>query len=68
MAMGLENTNEVSEERFELLVESVLDYAIFTLDPGGHVLTWNAGAERFKGYKTHEIGSTFLASTHLRRH
>src|SRR5271154_2356181 len=44
-----------SEERFRLLVESVRDYAIFMLDPGGHVLTWNAGAERFKGYQAHEI-------------
>ena len=44
-----------SEERFRLLVESVRDYAIFMLDPGGHVLTWNAGAERFKGYRADEI-------------
>ncbi|MEO8311013.1 MAG: PAS domain S-box protein [Caldimonas sp.] len=44
-----------SEERFRLLVESVRDYAIFMLDPAGHVLTWNAGAERFKGYAAHEI-------------
>src|SRR5438067_341060 len=44
-----------SEERFRLLVESVKDYAIFMLDPGGHVLTWNAGAERIKGYAAHEI-------------
>ncbi|MET0282674.1 MAG: PAS domain S-box protein [Steroidobacteraceae bacterium] len=44
-----------SEERFRLLVESVRDYAIFMLDTTGHVLTWNAGAERFKGYKAHEI-------------
>src|ERR1700744_4987630 len=44
-----------SEERFKLLVESVRDYAIFMLDPGGHVLTWNAGAERFKGYRADEI-------------
>ena len=44
-----------SEERFKLLVESVRDYAIFMLDPDGIVLTWNAGAERFKGYKAHEI-------------
>jgi PAS domain S-box-containing protein len=44
-----------SEERFKLLVESVRDYAIFMLDPEGHVLTWNAGAERFKGYKADEI-------------
>lgn len=44
-----------SEERFRLLVESVRDYAIFMLDPDGHVLTWNAGAERFKGYRAEEI-------------
>jgi len=44
-----------SEERFRLLVESVTDYAIFMLDPGGHVTTWNAGAERLKGYRAEEI-------------
>jgi PAS domain S-box-containing protein len=44
-----------SENRFRLLVESVRDYAIFMLDPMGHVLTWNAGAERFKGYRADEI-------------
>jgi PAS domain S-box-containing protein len=44
-----------SEERFKLLVESVREYAIFMLDPSGHVLTWNAGAERFKGYRADEI-------------
>src|SRR3984885_13168261 len=44
-----------SEERFKLLVEGVRDYAIFMLDPDGHVLTWNAGAERFKGYRAEEI-------------
>ena len=49
-----------SEERFRLLVDSVRDYAIFMLDPKGHVLTWNAGAERFKGYRASEvIGSHF---------
>ena len=49
-----------SEERFRLLVDSVRDYAIFMLDPQGHVLTWNAGAERFKGYRANEIiGSHF---------
>src|ERR1700685_3450300 len=44
-----------SEERFKLLVECIRDYAIFMLDPDGVVLTWNAGAERFKGYQAHEI-------------
>ena len=44
-----------SEERFRLSIESVRDYAIFMLDPKGFILTWNAGAERFKGYQAHEI-------------
>ena len=44
-----------SEDRFKLLVQSVRDYAIFMLDPDGVVLTWNAGAERFKGYRADEI-------------
>ena len=38
-----------------MLVESVKDYAIFMLDSGGHIATWNAGAERIKGYTTAEI-------------
>ena len=44
-----------SEERFKLLVESVREYAIFMLDPSGHILTWNAGAERIKGYRADDI-------------
>ena len=44
-----------SEERFRLLIDSVKDYAIFMLDPEGRVVSWNAGAERIKGYKTPEI-------------
>jgi PAS domain S-box-containing protein len=44
-----------SEERFRLLVESVVDYAIFILDPDGRVASWNAGAERIKGYTAEEI-------------
>jgi len=49
-----------SEQRFQLLVEAVRDYAIFMLDPEGHVATWNRGAERIKGYKASDIiGSHF---------
>ncbi|HEY1955410.1 MAG TPA: PAS domain S-box protein [Polyangiaceae bacterium] len=44
-----------SEEIFRLLVESVRDYAIFMLDPTGHVQTWNVGAERLKWWKANEI-------------
>lgn len=44
-----------SEDRFRLLVQGVRDYAIFLLDPAGHVVSWNAGAERIKGYTEEEI-------------
>jgi len=44
-----------SEEMFRLLVSAVRDYAIFMLDPTGHIVTWNAGAERINGYKPDEI-------------
>jgi PAS domain S-box-containing protein len=43
------------EERFRLLVEGVKDYAIFMLDPFGNVASWNAGAQRIKGYTADEI-------------
>ena len=50
-----------SEEMFRLLVDEVRDYAIFFLDPEGHVMTWNAGAERIKGYRADEIiGQSFV--------
>ena len=43
------------DELFRLLVESVRDYAIFVLDRTGHVVTWNEGAQRMKGYQASEI-------------
>lgn len=42
-------------ETFQLLVATIKDYAIFMLDPTGHVATWNAGAQGFKGYTPSEI-------------
>ena len=44
-----------SEERFRLLVENVKDYAIYTLDPGGNVISWNRGAQRLEQYERAEI-------------
>jgi len=44
-----------SEQTFRLLVQSVTDYAIYMLDPGGHVANWNAGAQRIKGYTRAEV-------------
>ena len=44
-----------AEQRFQLVVESVRDYAIFVLDPSGRVATWNAGAKLIKGYLAEEV-------------
>jgi PAS domain S-box-containing protein len=44
-----------SEERYRLMVEGVKEYAIFMLDTRGHILTWNDGAQRIKGYSANEI-------------
>lgn len=44
-----------SEERFRLLVQGVRDYAIYMLDPTGHISNWNSGAEAIKGYSAKEI-------------
>jgi len=49
-----------SKEIFQMLVQSVRDYAIFMLDPRGIILTWNEGAERIKGYSAREaVGKHF---------
>jgi PAS domain S-box-containing protein len=56
------NTKDLfdSERRFRLLVEGVVDYAIYMLDPTGIITNWNAGAERIKGYQANEaIGQHF---------
>ena len=43
------------DEQFRLLVSRVADLAIYLIDPGGRVMSWNAGAERIKGYRAEEI-------------
>jgi len=56
----VEGALRASEERFRLLVEGVKDYAIYMLDPDGQIVSWNAGAERIKGYRADEIiGQSF---------
>jgi PAS domain S-box-containing protein len=52
---GLPEASQPEEGRFRLLVEAVTDYAIYMLDPNGVVTSWNAGAQRFKGYEAKEI-------------
>ncbi len=44
-----------SLEDYRLLVESIVDYGVFLLDPTGHIASWNRGAERIKGYAADEI-------------
>jgi PAS domain S-box-containing protein len=44
-----------SERSFELLVDSVTDYALYMLDPTGRIVSWNSGARRIKGYEAEEI-------------
>jgi PAS domain-containing protein len=44
-----------SNDLFRLLVHRVKDYAIYLLDPSGHVASWNEGAEKIKGYTEQEI-------------
>jgi PAS domain S-box-containing protein len=57
-----EDALRASEERFRLLIQGVQDYAILMLDPSGRVVSWNAGAQRIKGYSSDEIvGRSFEA-------
>ncbi len=55
-----------SEELLRLLVESVTDYAMFVLTPEGNVASWNAGAERIKGYSAREIIGSHFSRFYLR--
>ncbi|MDB5880876.1 MAG: chemotaxis protein CheY [Ramlibacter sp.] len=43
------------ETRFQLLIEAVIDYGIFILDPEGYIVSWNTGAEKIKGWRANEI-------------
>ena len=42
-------------DRYRLLVDAIADYAIYMLDPSGYIVSWNPGAQRFKGYTADEI-------------
>ncbi|MFM0060896.1 PAS domain-containing sensor histidine kinase [Paraburkholderia phytofirmans] len=53
---GAANDSEVPlEDRYQLLIDAVQDYAIFMLDPAGRVASWNSGARKIKGYAADEI-------------
>ena len=53
--VGAQTALRESEERFRMLVQGVADYAIYMLDPEGHITNWNLGGERIKGYPASEI-------------
>src|SRR3954468_2657165 len=55
LARALEAGADPTDAQFRLLVETVSDYAIYLLDTSGRVMSWNAGAERIKGYAAAEI-------------
>lgn len=51
-----------SEERYRQVIDSVKDYAIFSVDPEGRITSWNAGAERVKGYSADEVLGMSIAA------
>lgn len=51
-----------AEQRYRLLVDSVQDYAIFSLDANGFVTSWNSGAQRIKGYTADEISGRHFST------
>ena len=51
----MESSPQLKPDLYELLVQNVIDYAIFMLDPAGNIISWNPGAERIKGYTASEI-------------
>jgi PAS domain S-box-containing protein len=52
---AVDDVETVTSDPFKLLVQSIVDYAIYMLDTKGFVTSWNAGAERIKGFRTEEI-------------
>jgi PAS domain S-box-containing protein len=49
------STAAIEDSRFRLLIDAVVDYAIYMIDPDGTITSWNSGAKRFKGYEEAEI-------------
>jgi PAS domain S-box-containing protein len=55
------DSENLSVNAYEVLIQGVVDYAIFMLDPKGYVMSWNPGAERIKGYTTDEVIGTHFS-------
>jgi PAS domain S-box-containing protein len=60
-----EESLRASQEQFRLLVQGVTDYAIYMLDPRGQISSWNAGAERIKGYTANEVLGTHFSRFYI---
>ena len=59
----------LNDQQLRSIVESVRDYALYLLDRDGHIVTWNPGGERIKGYTADEIlGQALLALLHRGGH
>jgi PAS domain S-box-containing protein len=54
-ALGPREDADVRDSLYRTLVQEIEDCAIFMLDVDGRVRTWNAGAQKIKGYAAHEI-------------
>jgi PAS domain S-box-containing protein len=55
MSEDRSKTSAIDNSRFRLLIDAVIDYAIYMIDPDGIITSWNTGAKRFKGYEEAEI-------------
>lgn len=55
LGTAIQNSMPADADHYRILVDAITDYAIYMLDPAGHVSSWNAGAQRFKGYTAKEI-------------
>ena len=55
MSKDQSKADAFEDKRFRLLIDAVIDYAIYMIDPDGIITSWNAGAKRFKGYEEAEI-------------
>lgn len=55
MSVDRTKTSAFEDSRFRQLIDAVVDYAIYMIDPDGIITSWNAGAKRFKGYEEAEI-------------
>jgi PAS domain S-box-containing protein len=56
MINSAQSTVQLNEiQRFQYLIAGISDYAIYMIDPSGYITSWNAGAQRFKGYNEQEV-------------